>query len=317
VTAPSCPGARTKVLRALDSSGFCKILIIVSALTWGFSFFVMKDATAEFPVFFLLAVRFGLASLVMLVVFGRRVIAHLDRRTIGVGVLLGVLEWAGYAFQTVGLTMTTPGKSAFLTGCYCVMVPFCAWALGLGRPERHNVIAAFVCVAGLGLVALDGGSLVNSGDLLTLVGAVFYALQMVEVSKHGPDCDVWAITTWQFIVMGVASAVSSAVLETPPPVSVYTPYNVFVLVFLAVVCSCVALAAINHAFTKVDPTAGALLSSLESPFGVAFSVMFAGEVLTGRLVAGFALIFLAIAFSEAGPQILSWRPGKGKGRSDS
>jgi drug/metabolite transporter (DMT)-like permease len=303
-----------KVRRLADSSSFCKLLLVGCALTWGFSFFVMKDAVSQFPVFLLLSTRFVSAALIMLVVFWRRIRAHLDRQTVVAGLVIGVFSWAGYAFQTFGLTLTTPGKNAFLTGCYCVLVPFCMWAAHLGRPERHNVVAAFVCLCGLGLVALDGGFPLNLGDLLTLVGAVFYAFQMVAVNRWGQSHDVWAITFWQFVVMGVASVACSLATETAPPASVWSASNICVLAFLAVVCSFGCLAAMNHAFTKVDPTAGALLSSLESPSGVAFSVAFAGEALTPRLVAGFALIFCAIAFSEAGPAIVEALPGR-RGRA--
>ena len=55
--------------RLLDADWFNKLLIVSCALAWGFSFFLMKDVTAEFPVFWLLVVRFGIASLLMLAVF--------------------------------------------------------------------------------------------------------------------------------------------------------------------------------------------------------------------------------------------------------
>lgn len=295
----------------LDNPRFCKLLIVASALTWGFSFVIMKDAVAAFPVFWLLAVRFCSSAVMMFVIFRRHVLASLDRETIVFGLFLGFLGWAGYAFQTVGITLTTPGKNAFLTGCYCVIVPFWAWLVGLGKPERYNVIGAFICVVGLGFVALDNGFPLNLGDVLTLGGAIFYALQMAEVSKRGPGLDVWAITMWQFVSMGVISLGCSLVLEQPPaPEVVFTPGSIVVLVFLSLICSGACIAASNHAFTKVDPTAGSLLSSLESPSGMGFSALLAGEQFTPRLVVGFALIFISIVYSEAGPAIVGALPGR-------
>ena len=50
---------------------------------------------------------------------------------------------------------------------------------------------------------------------------------------------------------------------------------------------------------SVTPAApAAILMSLESVFGVLFSVVFYGEAVTLRLAAGFALIFLAVVVSE-------------------
>ena len=288
----------------LDADWFNKLLIVVCALAWGFSFFLMKDVTAEFPVFWLLLIRFGLAALIMLAVFHRRIRASLNAGVIRTGVVLGVFYGLAYVFQTFGIVYTTPGKNAFLTGVYCVLVPFCAWALGRGRPKRTSLIAAFVSLVGMGLVMLDNGLPLNVGDLLTLVGAVFYALEMVIVAAEGRDKDVWALTFWQFLTIAVIVAVGAAVTERPPALSLFTPKNVVSLAFLVVVCSFATLAVLNYALTKVDPAAGSLLSSLESPSGVAFSVAFGYESLTPKLLAGFALIFCGIVCSEAGDRII-------------
>ena len=178
----------------LESSAFNKALIVACALAWGFSFFVMKDVTELFPVFWLLLVRFGISSAIMAVVFHKAIFANLNLSVVKTGVLLGVLYGAGYIFQTYGIVFTTPGKNAFLTGVYCVLVPFCAWALGHGRPRRVSLIAAFVSLVGAGFVVLDNGLPLNVGDALTLVGSVFYALEMVVVSSEGRGKDVWALT---------------------------------------------------------------------------------------------------------------------------
>lgn len=303
---------KERLKRLAGSAGFCKVLLVCCALIWGSSFFLMKDVMDLVAPFWLLTIRFTMAAVLMLAVFWKPFVRHRDRRTIVVGLVIGFLEWAGYAVQTLGLTMTTPGKNAFLTGTYCVMVPFCAWLLGMGRPKRYDVAAAFVCLAGLALVALDNGFPLNAGDLLTLLGAVFYALQLVVVSKEGQELDVWAITAWQFIVMAVASLACALAWEQAPAVSTLLEPGVFwPFVYFGVVCSFVCLTVLNYAFTKVDPTEGGILSSLESPSGVFFSVLAGREFLTGRLVCGFALIFLAVLISNGYPawqrRLEAWR----------
>ena len=295
---------RAGVPRLLDADWFNKLLIVACALAWGFSFFLMKDVTAEFPVFWLLLIRFGLAALIMLAAFHRRIRTSLNAGVIRTGVVLGVFYGLAYVFQTFGIVYTTPGKNAFLTGVYCVLVPFCAWALGRGKPRRTSLIAAFVSLVGMGLVMLDNGLPLNVGDLLTLVGAVFYALEMVIVAAEGRDKDVWALTFWQFLTIAAIVAVGAAATEQPPALSLFMPKNVVSLAFLVVVCSFATLAVLNYALTKVDPAAGSLLSSLESPSGVAFSVAFGYESLTPKLLAGFALIFCGIVCSEAGDRII-------------
>ncbi|MFR2030155.1 MAG: EamA family transporter [Collinsella sp.] len=92
---------------------FWKVLLLSVAVIWGYSFTTMKDALGTIPVFALLYVRFLPAALVMFAVFHKRIIAHLNARNLIVGLSMGVLMWAAYALQTVGLAHTTAGKNAF------------------------------------------------------------------------------------------------------------------------------------------------------------------------------------------------------------
>lgn len=276
---------------------FWKIMLAAIALVWGFSFFVMKDTLDLLPTFMLLSCRFVTAALLMLVLFFRRVRAHLNRRTLVIGLGMGVLMWGAYGLQTLGLAETTAGKNAFLTGAYCVLVPFISYFMSREPLTRYNLGAAFLCMAGIGFVALDS-LVINIGDILTLGGAVFFALQMAVVSKYGRNMDVNVLTFWMFLAVGALSLVSSALFETAPAASVWTPSLFGTLAFLAVACTCGCLLIQNVGLAHVPSSTGSLLLSLESPSGVLFSVMFASEPLSPRLVFGFALIFCSIVLSE-------------------
>lgn len=293
--------------RLVERPWFCKLLILASALAWGFSFLVMKDITALFPVFWLLLVRFAIATLLMLLFFHKHIRANLDKGVIKAGVILGIFYGVAYVFQTYGVVYTTPGKNAFLTGVYCVLVPFCSWALGQGKPKSKSLIAAGIALVGMGLVVLDNGFPLNLGDMLTLVCAVFYALEMAVVAIEGRGKDVWALTFWQFLTISIIMLVGTIVVEQPPAPELFTPENIAALAFLAFICSFATLALLNYGLTKVDPASGALLSSMESPSGVAFSVAFGYEILTPKLLLGFILIFCGILYSELGDKL-----GKGK-----
>ena len=283
---------------------FWKLLLVAAALIWGASTFVMKDTLEVLPTFLLLAARFLPAALIMLVLFRRRVLAHLNRRNLVVGLGMGVVMWLAYGVQTLGLNETTAGKSAFLTGTYCVLVPFLSYLISREPITRYNLGAAVLCLGGIALVALDNLT-VGVGDALTLASAFFYALQMAIVSKYGRDLDVNVITFWMFLAVGVLSALVSGLTETRPPLSAWTPDVIAVMVFLSLICTCACLLVQNLALAHVPPATGSLLLSLESPSGVFFSVLFAGELLTGRLVAGFALIFCSIVLSETHFSFLS------------
>lgn len=85
-----------------------------------------------------------------------------------------------------------------------------------------SVVAAVITLAGMGFVVLDKGFPLNSGDVLTLIGALLYALEMVVVSGEGRTQDVWALTFWQFVTMSLIMAVGAGALEHPPSATVFT-----------------------------------------------------------------------------------------------
>lgn len=276
---------------------FWKAMLVAMALVWGYSFLTMKTVLDTVPTFMLLACRFLLSAAIMFVIFRKRIKAHFNREYLGFGLLMGCVIWSAYASQTLGLVDTTPGKNAFLTGTYCILVPFIALVLFRERVTKWHIASALMCLVGVGFVALDNFS-IQMGDLLTLVGALFFAVDMAVVGHIGRTRDVSVLTSWMFLFVGTFSLIASLSFEPRVPAELWAPEIVGQLVFLAVVCTTIGLLLQNQALSHVPPATGSLLLSLESPSGVLFSVLMAGEVLTGKLVFGFALIFLSIVLSE-------------------
>ena len=289
---------------------FWKLMLVAMALVWGYSFLTMKTVLDTVPTFMLLACRFLLSAVIMFIIFHKRIKAHFNREYVGFGVLMGCVIWSAYAAQTLGLVDTTPGKNAFLTGTYCILVPFIALILFKERVTKWHIASALLCLVGVGFVALDNFS-IQMGDLMTLVGAVFFAVDMAVVGHIGRTRDVSVLTSWMFLFVGLFSLAATTAFEPRVPAGQWTPEIVGQLVFLAVVCTTIGLLLQNQALSHVPPATGSLLLSLESPSGVLFSVLMAGEVLTGKLIFGFVLIFLSIVLSETHFSFLrKWFPKK-------
>lgn len=289
---------------------FWKLMLVAMALIWGYSFLTMKTVLDTVPTFMLLACRFLLSAVIMFIIFRKRIKAHFNREYLGFGVLMGCVIWSAYAAQTLGLVDTTPGKNAFLTGTYCILVPFIALILFKERVTKWHIASALLCLVGVGFVALDNFS-IQIGDLMTLVGAVFFAVDMAVVGHIGRTRDVSVLTSWMFLFVGLFSLAATTAFEPRVPAEQWTPEIVGQLVFLAVVCTTIGLLLQNQALSHVPPATGSLLLSLESPSGVLFSVLMAGEVLTGKLIFGFVLIFLSIVLSETHFSFLrKWFPKK-------
>ncbi len=71
----------------------------------------------------------------------------------------------------------------------------------------------------------------NSGDAITLGGAVFFAIQMAVTAKYGCKMDINVITFWMFVGNGVLSLITSLLFETQAPLSVWTPSFIGVVAF--------------------------------------------------------------------------------------
>ena len=273
-----------------------KLLIVLATIIWGFSFVVMKDVVAVLPPAWLLGMRFLFAGALLLVILRKRVMRFCSRKVVTYGLILGVLDFTAFWLQTVGLKHTTPGINAFL--------PVAWWLCGRTRPTAFNIVAAIVAVCGIWLVSVSssGETLsIGFGEAMTLGCAVAFAAHIVAVSKFAQKCDALVLTVFQFIAEGALGIIFGAATETFPGIAAFTPEIIGQMLFLAAFASVVAFGIQNVSLAHVPPTQASLLLSLESVFGVVFSILLYGEQMTLRLVVGFALIFAAIVISETLP----------------
>jgi len=262
---------------------------------WGTSFVILKNTLESISTLYILAVRFTGAAVIMAAV-GAREWKTADRKYLVGGALMGVCMFLAYVFQTYGLVYTTPGKNAFLTTTYCVIVPFLYWALRGRRPDKYNVVAAALCVIGVGLISLDAGMSVNIGDVLTVICGLFYALHIIVSANYVRGRSVLLLTAVQFAAAAVLSWISALIFAPAPsgaPASAWLS-----VAYLCVMCTavCFGLQAFGQKYTP--PSQTAVIMTLESVFGAAISILFFNEQLTLKLFFGFLAVFIAVLISE-------------------
>ncbi|MCL2391414.1 MAG: DMT family transporter [Oscillospiraceae bacterium] len=272
-----------------------RLVLFSAALLWGVSFVMMKNVLDNVPPLYILTFRFFGAALLLLPFCISR-LKKLDKDYIKGGVLMGVALFAAYVFQTYGLRYTTPGKNAFLTSVYCVIVPFLYWAIIRKKPDKFNAIAAGTCIIGIALITLYGDMRIALGDGLTLIGGFFFALHIIVSAGFVRGRNPIMLTMIQFATVGVLSLLGAVMFEASP--SGVTSTDVWSIVFLTVVCTagCLLMQAFGQKYTP--PAQSAVILTLESVFGVLASVLLFHEILTPRLTLGFALTFIAVIISE-------------------
>ena len=339
-----------------------RLALFSAAFFWGISFVLMKNVLSSIPALYVLAIRFCGAAVVLLPFCikktplrkrrkhmaphqdnasndtnGQAVKPHrkLDRAYIFNSALLGAALFLAYAFQTYGLQQTTPGKNAFLTSAYCIIVPFLYWAYGAfrhktglrgkdaaaaggnaafdgnaafggeaqltsvvvrKRPDKFNAAAAIICVAGIGLISLERDLSIGTGDALTIICGFFFAVHIIMIAGAVEKRDPIMIAMLQFAAAGILSMICAFIFDPVP--SGVTAADVWGMVFLTVVSTafCIVLQIFGQKYTP--PSQAAVILTLESVFGAVSSVIIYHEVMTFRLIFGFALSFAAVVISE-------------------
>lgn len=290
-----------------------RLMLLTASLIWGSSFVMVKDITGVVSPAWLIACRFAAATAIMVAATWRKRRLWLDPAYVRCALVLGLFYSAAWYTQTVGITFTTPGKNAFLTATYCVIVPFALWALFKRKPAGMSFIAAGLAVVGIGLITLDAGFSINVGDVLTLICAVFYALQIVFFDRYVEGRDALVLIGMQFAVTGAINLVLALATEPVPAWASLHVLDWASLAYLTVFCTTIALVLQGVGQKHLPASTAALLLSLESVFGAAFSVALGAEVLTARIVAGFIIVFAAVVVSELGP---AWLAGRRMARSE-
>ncbi len=274
-----------------------KPMLFAAAFFWGASFMLMKGALDSVPTGYLIAIRFTVGA-ILLALFSWRHWKNVSLDYLWRGGFAGLLLFGVYWAQTVGLETTTPSNNAFLSAVYCVIVPFLAWALFRERPDRYNVAAALLCLAGVGFVSLTEELTISAGDGFTLVGAVFCAANIIAVARLGRGKDVILFTVVQLAAVALCAWVLALTTETFDFTSLARPEVLGPILYLCVMATPICLALMNVGLVWSEPAPAAVILSLEAVFGVILAIIFYGDPLTLRLITGFGLIFVGVLCSE-------------------
>ncbi len=262
------------------------VLLGITAI-WGFTFPAMKVSLDYVSPILFLAYRFGIASLLMLLIFRNRV---LQTDTIKEGFILGMTLFFGHGFQIIGLKYTTASNSAFITSLYVVFTPFIAYFILKDKLELRDFVSLIFAVMGLYLIS--GASLkFNKGDLLTVLCALSFAFQIVLVQKFG-ERDYLSLAFWQIFWNFMFSLIYSIIFEGIRYPSGYLPW--LGILYTSIFATVIAFTLQIKYQKETKAHRAALIYSAEPIFGHISALLTIREVLTLKGYAGAALILGAI-----------------------
>lgn len=285
--------------------------IAAVSFIWGATFVVVKSALADASTLVFLALRFALATLLLLALFRLRrgsldgFFSHWRG-----GLVCGFFLFIGYALQTAGLQTTAASKSAFLTGLFVVLVPLLSCALKRCAPRPIEFGGALLALGGTALLTLEPGAgfRLYTGDLLTIGCAVAFSGHMLAVERFSSARGHQALALWQVLWVGAFSAAGCWWIE--PPRLAVTPRLAWALLATALLATAVSFALYTWAQARTTASRASLIFALEPVFAALTAWYWSRESWSPRTLAGGVLILGAILLVEMKPSLPQTHPQK-------
>ncbi len=300
-----------------------ELLLVGVTAVWGWTFVMVKDAVTLLPPLPFIAIRFGLATVVVALGLaitrrwssaarrdpsGRRPATTPEVRSAGLrgsvraGAIMGLFLGAGYIFQTFGLQRTTPSNAGFITGMFVVLVPVMQGVVWHIWPDRRAVVG--VALAAFGLFLLSGGSaqLHFLGDGLVFLCALSFAAHILATSRFVRHHDTAVLTVVQLGMVALLSgALSMAGWALGYPLdlgAVWDPAVLLALGVTALLASAAAFYIQTFAQRYASPTRTAVILTMEPVFAGVFGYTLAGDRLSPVAWLGAAAILCGMLVSE-------------------
>ena len=278
-------------------------LLLLTSLIWGLAFVAQRVGMEFVGPFIFNSIRFALGAIVILpFILSQRKSTNSKRQTainkyyflIG-GIILGLTVFGGASFQQVGLVYTTAGNAGFITGLYVVFVPI----LGLFRKEFPHFtvwIASVLAATGMYFLSVTESFNIVFGDLLVLIGALFWAAHVVIIGVMSPKVNALKLAFIQYVVCALLSTIVAVIAET---ISLDGIINATIPILYGGILSVgIAYTLQVIAQKKAPPAHAAIILSLEAVFAAVGGWLILDEHLGNRGILGCGLMLLGMLIAQ-------------------
>jgi drug/metabolite transporter (DMT)-like permease len=285
------------------------LLLLLAGAIWGAGFIAQSTAMDAIGPLWFIGLRFAIATIVAApFALLEKSRAKTPVRPVHIAgfVLTGLALLIGNTLQQFGLLTTSVTNSGFLTGLYVVFTPILT-VLALRR-QPHWVIWPAAALATFGIFLLSGGALsaLTFGDGLTILCAVFCAIQLICVGLFAARSGrPLALSLVQFAVCAVIGCLAGALFE---PVSLAAVKGALPeILYAGLFSSGVAFICQNIAQRYTTAPQAAIFLSSEALFAALFGVLLLGETIPPLGYAGCAIIFVSMLAVEIVPELMKDR----------
>ena len=275
--------------------------LLLIGILWGMGFVTVKiGLNAGMNTFYLMWLRF-LGSFVLLSILFRKKIKKVSKDDLKAGVILGIIQYFGYVFQTYGAANTTVGKNAFFTAINVIIVPYIFWILNKKRPDIFSFSASIICLIGVGIMSLDSNlnfTHLNKGDVMTIISAFFFALQVAYTGYFGRKVHPMNLVLLQMLVGGLLFAGTQFATSGLREVIPLHGETLMAIIYAVVFSTAIPMLLQIYCQRLTTATRASILMSTESMFAPIFAFFVLGEIMTLRVALGAVFILFSVVVSE-------------------
>ncbi|NDJ23253.1 EamA family transporter [Nostoc sp. B(2019)] len=278
---------------ALHIQGIIAIAIV--SLIWATTFPLTKDAVTNFSPAVLTASRFTIAAAIF-----TPYLRSLNAQILRDGTVLGLLLFACFAFQAIGLETANANRGGFIFSLNVIIVPLLA-AL-LGQPLLlKTVLAATVSLIGIGIMCWENGSL-GIGDLLLFGETFIYGVYMLVLQGTAQRHSTLSLTAIQLWIVAVLSVVWAAPEMVGQFEALSNNYGIILYLSLVGTAGTIWLETIGQQW--ISASEAALLCTLDPVLTSVFSFWLLGEKFGVRGLIGTVLVLTALILSQSKSQYI-------------
>ena len=285
------------------------ILLLITAIIWGSSFVAQSIGMQSIDAFTFTGIRTTL-GMMFLLPFTLIINKGFDfkKETLKKGLILGVVFSIAQNFQQFAFYYSTSGKIAFITAFYMFFVPLISVIFLRKKIAVLTWLSIFIGLIGLFLLCINPEDLtsINLGDVLALICAIFYAIQIMLIDKFLEDGTSGVqLSFMQFFVAAIISIVAMFIFEQPNLADIKTaaPSLLYSGIMSCGIAYTLQIVGQKHA----SPVVASLLMCLESVFAVITAALILKENMLPRELAGCLVMFGAIILSQVSESLSSKR----------
>ncbi len=275
------------------------ILLLVAAI-WGFAFVAQRLGMDHLGPFGFNGSRFllGAVSLLPLLFIFRAKPGSTDTGPMLKGsIAAGICLFLGASLQQAGLLYTSAGNAGFITGLYIIIVP--VLGLLIGQATRINTwLGGLLAVTGLYYLSVGDDFSINTGDMLVLASALFWALHVIIIGKLASQLDNLRLAIIQFFICALLSLLVAAVFEQ----NLLTLENILAawqpIAYAGLLSVGVAYTLQVVAQRDAPASHAAIIMSLEAVFAVIGGWWLLAEEFSPRALIGCSLMLAGMILSQ-------------------